>query len=212
MGWDDNGLATERRVQNYYGVRCDPSLPVEPDFAPPEKPENASDPDLAGSSFVELCDTLVVEDEKKFEELWRRLGLSVDWEMTYTTIGEVSRRASQRAFLRNLARGEAYSVRGADALGRRRPHRGRAGRARGPRAGRRVPRAHVPRRPTARPTSSSRRRGPSCSPRASRWSPTPTTRATQTGSASRCARRCSACRCRWSRTRSPIPRRAPASR
>ncbi len=27
MGWDDNGLPTERRVQNYYGVRCDPSLP-----------------------------------------------------------------------------------------------------------------------------------------------------------------------------------------
>ena len=25
MGWDDNGLPTERRVQNYYGVRCDPS-------------------------------------------------------------------------------------------------------------------------------------------------------------------------------------------
>ena len=26
MGWDDNGLPTERRVQNYFGVRCDPSL------------------------------------------------------------------------------------------------------------------------------------------------------------------------------------------
>ena len=32
MGWDDNGLATERRVQNYFGVRCDPSLPTDPDF------------------------------------------------------------------------------------------------------------------------------------------------------------------------------------
>src|SRR3978361_1770449 len=29
MGWDDNGLPTERRVQNYYGVRCDPSLPYD---------------------------------------------------------------------------------------------------------------------------------------------------------------------------------------
>jgi valyl-tRNA synthetase len=108
MGWDDNGLATERRVQNYYGVRCDPSLPVEPDFAPPEKPGDREVP-ISRQRFVELCDTLVVEDEKKFEELWRRLGLSVDWEMTYTTIGEVSRRASQRGFLRMLARGEAYS-------------------------------------------------------------------------------------------------------
>ena len=109
MGWDDNGLATERRVQNYYGVRCDPSLPYDPDFVPPEKPEKRAIP-ISRQNFVELCDTLVVEDEKKFEELWRCLGLSVDWSMTYTTIGERSRRASQRAFLRNLARGEAYQA------------------------------------------------------------------------------------------------------
>src|SRR5947209_2399008 len=38
IGWDDNGLPTERRVQNYYGVRCDPALPYDPDFSPPEKP------------------------------------------------------------------------------------------------------------------------------------------------------------------------------
>ena len=35
MGWDDNGLPTERRVQNYYGVRCDPTLPYDPSFEPP---------------------------------------------------------------------------------------------------------------------------------------------------------------------------------
>ena len=109
MGWDDNGLATERRVQNYYGVRCDPTLPVDPDFTPPEKPGDREIP-ISRASFVELCDRLVVEDEKKFEELWRRLGLSVDWTMTYTTIGDRSRRASQRAFLRMLDRGEAYSA------------------------------------------------------------------------------------------------------
>ncbi len=109
MGWDDNGLATERRVQNYYGVRCDPTLPVDPDFVPPDQPGKREIP-IARGNFVDLCDRLVVEDEKKFEELWRRLGLSVDWAMTYTTIGEASRRASQRAFLRMLARGEAYSA------------------------------------------------------------------------------------------------------
>ena len=38
MGWDDNGLPTERRVQNYFGVRCDPSLHYDADFVPPEKP------------------------------------------------------------------------------------------------------------------------------------------------------------------------------
>ena len=37
MGWDDNGLPTERRVQNYFGVRCDPSLPYQPDFEPPQQ-------------------------------------------------------------------------------------------------------------------------------------------------------------------------------
>ena len=42
MGWDDNGLPTERRVQNYYGVRCDPSLPYDPAFKPPDKPGQAA--------------------------------------------------------------------------------------------------------------------------------------------------------------------------
>jgi valyl-tRNA synthetase len=109
MGWDDNGLPTERRVQNYYGVRCDPSLPYEPGFVAPETPPK---PALAISrrNFVELCDGLVKEDEEKFEELWRHLGLSVDWGMTYTTIGRESQRISQRAFLRMLARDEAYQA------------------------------------------------------------------------------------------------------
>ena len=107
MGWDDNGVPTERRVQNYYGVRCDPSLPYDAGFVPPEKPGKQEIP-ISRQNFVELCDRLVVEDEQKFEELWRALGLSVDWSTTYTTIGERARRASQRAFLRNLARGEAY--------------------------------------------------------------------------------------------------------
>ena len=40
MGWDDNGLPTERRVQNYYGVRCDPSLPYDPEFTSPETPHD----------------------------------------------------------------------------------------------------------------------------------------------------------------------------
>src|SRR6187399_3549906 len=103
MGWDDNGLPTERRVQNYYGVRCDPSLPYAPSFVAPDKPPK---PALAISrrNFVELCAQLTTEDEQVFEELWRRAGLSVDWSMTYMTIGENAQRVAQRAFLRNLAR------------------------------------------------------------------------------------------------------------
>ena len=109
MGWDDNGLPTERRVQNYYGVRCDPTLPYDPSFVPPAEP--GKDPvGISRPNFVELCLTLTTEDEKVFEQLWRRLGLSVDWSQTYTTIGPAAQRASQRAFLRNLARGEAYAA------------------------------------------------------------------------------------------------------
>ena len=108
MGWDDNGLPTERRVQNYYGVRCDPGLPYDPAYVPPaEVPKEPVS--ISRRNFVELCLQLTVEDEKVFEALWRTLGLSVDWAQTYTTIGPVSQRASQRAFLRNLARGEAYA-------------------------------------------------------------------------------------------------------
>jgi valyl-tRNA synthetase len=108
MGWDDNGLPTERRVQNYYGVRCVPSIPYDPDFVPPEKPDPKRPVAISRGNFIELCTALAKEDEKTFETLWRKLGLSVDWSQTYTTIGDESRLASQRMFLRNLARGEAY--------------------------------------------------------------------------------------------------------
>ncbi|WP_310964226.1 valine--tRNA ligase [Nocardioides terrisoli] len=108
MGWDDNGLPTERRVQNYFGVRCDPSLPYDPDFTAPAKPDPKKQVPISRPNFVELCERLVVEDELVFEQLWRRLGLSVDWSQDYTTIGPKAMLASQRAFLRNHARGEAY--------------------------------------------------------------------------------------------------------
>ena len=108
MGWDDNGLPTERRVQNYFGVRCDPSLPYDPDFTPPAKPDPKKQVPISRPNFIELCDQLVQEDEKVFESLWRTLGLSVDWNHQYTTIGRSAQVVSQRAFLRNFARGEAY--------------------------------------------------------------------------------------------------------
>jgi valyl-tRNA synthetase len=109
MGFDDNGLPTERRVQNYFDVRCDPSLPYDPSFQPPESPGKEQTP-VSRQNFVELCQRLTIEDEKAFEALWRRLGLSVDWTQSYATIDDRSRRAAQRAFLRNLARGEAYQA------------------------------------------------------------------------------------------------------
>ena len=109
MGWDDNGLPTERRVQNYFGVRCDPSLPYDPSFVPPEKPEKQPI-SVSRPNFIELCVKLTVEDEKIFEDLWRYLGLSVDWSMTYATIARPAQRVSQLMFLRLLAKKLAYQV------------------------------------------------------------------------------------------------------
>jgi valyl-tRNA synthetase len=113
MGWDDNGLPTERRVQNVYGVRCDPALPYDPTVTVEEAdglPDKPFDPPRSVSrrNFVEFCTALTAIDETAFEQLWRRVGLSVDWSYTYTTIGADARTAAQRAFLRELARGEAY--------------------------------------------------------------------------------------------------------
>jgi len=116
MGWDDNGLPTERRVQNYYGVRCDPTLPYVEGFVPPHdggdgKSIKAADQQpISRRNFIELCERLTIEDEKAFEALWRQLGLSVDWTQSYRTIDDHSRRASQLAFIRNIERGEAYQA------------------------------------------------------------------------------------------------------
>ncbi|MBS1819616.1 MAG: valine--tRNA ligase [Acidobacteria bacterium] len=109
MGWDDNGLPTERRVQNYYGVRCDPSLPYDPAFQPPATPPKHPI-SVSRPNFIELCNRLTHEDEKAFEHLWKYLGLSVDWSMTYATISPRSQRVSQAAFLRLLGRGIAYQL------------------------------------------------------------------------------------------------------
>ncbi len=111
MGWDDNGLPTERRVENFYGVRCDPSVAYVEGYRPPAQTAKKRQDFEAISrrNFIELCEELTATDEQVFEDLFRLVGLSIDWSHTYTTVGERAQRISQRAFLRNLARGEAYS-------------------------------------------------------------------------------------------------------
>ncbi|HET8930003.1 MAG TPA: valine--tRNA ligase [Acidimicrobiales bacterium] len=117
MGWDDNGLPTERRAQNYFGVHCDPTLPYDPDFTPPGTEGKTPDgkkikrtEPCSRRNFVELCIELITADEVVFEETWRRIGLSVDWSLLYQTISDDARATSQRAFLGNLSRGEAYQA------------------------------------------------------------------------------------------------------
>jgi valyl-tRNA synthetase len=115
MGWDDNGLPTERRVQNFYGVKCDPTLPYTEDLKTPfngDSTKKLTEKDylpISRQNFIELCLELSTEDEKKFKELWQRAGLSVDWNYTYQTIDDNSRKISQQCFLENLKNNQAYS-------------------------------------------------------------------------------------------------------
>jgi valyl-tRNA synthetase len=105
MGWDDNGLPTERRVQNLLGIRCNPHVPYDPDWVPDMdggrkvKKKKAKIKEISRRNFIEACGIVTAEDEKAFEHLWRRLGLSLDWGGQYATIDEHCRRVSQLSFL-----------------------------------------------------------------------------------------------------------------
>ena len=211
IGWDDNGLPTERRVQNFFGVRCDPSLPYDPDFAPPAKPPERAI-SISRKNFVELCGQLTESDEEAFEDALpahRALGrLELE-------VHDDLRRGPARlpTRLSPHARGRpGLPARGPDAVGRRLLLGDRPGRARGPRDRRRLPPPRVPTKRRRRASSRSRRRARSCCRHASRSSPTPTTPATSRSSARACARRSSTSRSPSSPTSSPIPRRARASR
>ena len=109
MGWDDNGLPTERRVQNFFHIRCDAGIPYEQGLdLPPilstmtEKELEAKkipQRNLSRKNFIEHCHKLTVEDEKLFKKLWSQIGLSVDWNLEYATIDENSRKIAQLSFL-----------------------------------------------------------------------------------------------------------------
>ena len=112
MGWDDNGLPTERRVQNYYHVRCDPETPYEEGLELEEasakmrkKPARL----ISRRNFIEACYGLINEDEEYYRELWRRLALSVDWEQEYQTINDHCREVAQASFLDLHEKGEVYT-------------------------------------------------------------------------------------------------------
>lgn len=111
MGWDDNGLPTERRVQNYFHVRCEPTekyhedLKLEPASAKKRKERPML---LNRKNFIELCHELTTVDEKAFQELFTRLALSVDWRQTYETINDKSRKQAQMSFLDLNEKGHVY--------------------------------------------------------------------------------------------------------
>ena len=112
MGWDDNGLPTERRVQNYFHVRCDAKLPYEEGLSfekATAKVRKKHARLLSRKNFIELCNQLTHEDEEIFKNLWTRLGLSVDWRQEYATIDDRSRKIAQLSFLDLYAKDKIYA-------------------------------------------------------------------------------------------------------
>ena len=162
MGWDDNGLPTERRVQNYYGVRCDPTLPYDPDFTPPAKPARRTRCPISRRNFIELCRGSPTRTRWPSRSCGAGSGCRSTGRTSTATIVETLPRDASAMFLRNLARGEAY-----------RPRRRRSGTSRSaPPSRRPSSRTGSARAPTTgsrstgpdRARSSSRRPGPSCCP------------------------------------------------
>ena len=101
MGWDDNGLPTERRVQNYFHVRCDPHTPYQEGLELEEasaKQRKKPAQLISRRNFIEACYELINEDEEYYRQLWRKLALSVDWEQEYQTIDDHCRTIAQASF------------------------------------------------------------------------------------------------------------------
>jgi valyl-tRNA synthetase len=79
IGFDDNGLPTERYVEQAYGVRA---------------------ADMPRAEFVRLCLAETRATAARYEDLWRRLGLSVDWSLRYSTIDQRCQRTAQTSFVK----------------------------------------------------------------------------------------------------------------
>jgi valyl-tRNA synthetase len=87
MGWDDNGLPTERLVEERMGISPEKVGPV---------------------AFIKAVNEMSQQLEKNYEWLWRRIGLSVDWRYTYTTIGDSARKVAQYSFIDLYKQGRVY--------------------------------------------------------------------------------------------------------
>ncbi len=128
-----------------------------------ERPETISRSPSLAANFIELCARLTGEDEKAFEDLFRLLGLSVDWTQTYTTIGERLAPGVAASVPAAAREGRRLHGGGAHDVGRGLQDRRRAGRDRGSRAGGPIPPDRV-RLGDAGRRSRSRRRGPELIP------------------------------------------------
>ncbi|MDZ4860282.1 MAG: valine--tRNA ligase [Candidatus Hydrogenedentes bacterium] len=109
IGWDDNGLPTERRVQNLFNVKCEPHVHYDPNFKA-ERGRKGDPQPISRKNFIELCDVATKEDEEVFRHLWKRLGMSYDWDQEYATVNDHCRTISQLSFLELLEKNEVYQA------------------------------------------------------------------------------------------------------
>jgi len=87
MGFDDNGLPTERFVEKTYNI---------------DKRKTSR------SAFRALCLEETKKGSAQYEELWRALGLSVDWRLRYSTIDDHCQRTAQTSFIDLYKKGRIY--------------------------------------------------------------------------------------------------------
>lgn len=87
MGFDDNGLPTERLVEKQIQVKAS---------------------NMGREEFINICNEVVANEEKKFRSLFNHIALSVDWSLEYQTINPLSRKISQMSFLDLVKKGEVY--------------------------------------------------------------------------------------------------------
>ena len=110
IGWDNNGLPTERRVQNLYGITCDPSIAYDAHYQAQvvKKTPKQLQP-ISRHNFVETCRQQTAIDQAKYRDLWQSMGLSFDWQHEYNTISPQCIQTAQSGFLKLVAQGDAYT-------------------------------------------------------------------------------------------------------
>ena len=87
MGFDDNGLPTERLVEKVKKIRAT---------------------DMSREAFIAECMGVSEEARKEFRALFESIALSVDWNQEYHTISDSSRRLSQLSFLDLVNKNQCY--------------------------------------------------------------------------------------------------------
>ena len=87
MGFDDNGLPTERLVEKKRKVKASK---------------------MNREEFVAICKDIVESEEEKFHALFNSIALSVDWNIEYRTISDTSCKISQMSFLDLMQKNQIY--------------------------------------------------------------------------------------------------------